>query len=68
LGERCRANHLAGTAAVCLVMLSDLGRLLGDVQSAGQRSYDAGVFTSFRLRVWETDELVEVARALGQRY
>ena len=26
---------LTGTAAVCLAMLSDLGRLIGDIHSAG---------------------------------
>ncbi len=53
---------LTGTAAVCLAMLSDLGRLIGDIHSAGQRSYDPSVFTRFRLIPYRTDELADAMR------
>jgi hypothetical protein len=34
-----------GIAAISAVMMIDLGRLLGDIQSPGYEAYDAGVFT-----------------------
>jgi len=65
-----------GVAAMSVVMLIDLSRLLGDIQIVGHRAYDARVFTSFKLffwdvtdlldavRLWRTPEIVGVSRAL----
>jgi hypothetical protein len=53
---------VVGIAAVGMVMLIDAGRLLADVQSQGQRSYGAGVFTGFRPFFWDTAELADAIR------
>jgi hypothetical protein len=42
---RFRIWLVAGIAAVSVVMLIDLGRLLGDIQSPDHQAYDSGVFT-----------------------
>jgi hypothetical protein len=46
-----------GIFALCVTALNDVSRLIGAIESAGQRAYDAGVFTSFRLQFWNTDAL-----------
>jgi hypothetical protein len=48
---------VVGLFAVCVTALHAVSRLIGAVESAGQRSYDAGVFTNFRISFWKTDEL-----------
>jgi hypothetical protein len=48
-----------GILAVASVLLKDIGALLGDIQSLGRHSYDAGVFTGFKLRFWDTSELAD---------
>lgn len=48
---------IVGAAALAGVMLKDLSGLLGDIQTSGSHSYDAGVFTGAHFRFWDTTEL-----------
>jgi hypothetical protein len=53
---------LAGVALTSIVLLADLSRLLGSIESVGQRAYDARVFTGFRVFFWNTSELGDAIR------
>jgi hypothetical protein len=46
-----------GIAAVSLVTLIDVSRLLGAIQSDGARSYNASVFTGLKFLFWDTADL-----------
>jgi hypothetical protein len=48
-----------GVAAVGAVMLADVSRLLGEIESAGRRAYDARVFTGFKAVFTDTSDLAD---------
>ncbi len=63
--RRCshfRTWLIIGVALTASVMLADLSRLLGSVESSGLRAYDAQVFTGFYIRFWDTAELGDAIR------
>jgi hypothetical protein len=57
-----RIWFLVGIAATSVVILKDSSALLGLVQSAGERSYDASAFSGFKLKFWDVRDLAEAIR------
>jgi hypothetical protein len=53
---------LFGAAAATMLMMRDISTLLGSIESAGERSYDAGVLTGPKLFFWDTNEFREAVR------
>lgn len=53
---------LAGVTALAAVLLKEVGGLLAAIETGGQRSYGASVFTGFKLLFWETDDLANAIR------
>ncbi len=59
---RARLWFLVGLAIAGVVILKDSSTLLGQVQNAGDRSYDAGAFSGFKLNFWAVGDLAEAIR------
>ncbi len=57
--QDARLWFLVGVAISSIVILKDSSTLLGLVQNAGQRSYNASAFSGFKLKFWDVKDLQE---------